>query len=64
MDYIYQIQKLHRSRWIPAYEYGKSTPMEYKSLDEAYDKARLLHSRCSDVRIIKIETFIIHSFTD
>ena len=63
MDYVYQIQKKQRSRWIPVYPYGSATPMEFKDLDLAMQQARIVHCNCDDLRVVKIETYIIHDFS-
>lgn len=62
LSYVYQVQQRTRTGYKPVYLYPDPKPLEFTDLDEAIYKARFCASKCDNIRVVKIETYLIESF--
>lgn len=64
LSYIYRVESLRNGKWKPVfYPFSSSTPLESTDLDYIIDKASFLSSNYDNIRIVKVETFLISQFS-
>lgn len=59
LSFVYQVQYRHHGKWSPYYPYKSSVPLEGTDLDRLHYEYQLLASRYDNLRLVKIETYLI-----
>lgn len=63
ISFIYQVQSKSRKGWLPVFHPKSSKPLEFTDIHEAIDMARLLASKFSNIRVVKIEVYLIETLS-